>query len=71
VVRLGELNSRAIAIRRKLNPDFILATPDNPARVSWVPVTRQPKTEYVGYVVRVFELHFRAAVGYVDQCAVS
>ena len=72
MVCFGELCACAIAVRRKLNSNFILATPDNPARVTWVSVTRQPKTEYVRYVVAFFfKRQFRAAVGYVYQCAVS
>jgi hypothetical protein len=50
-----------------LNPDIVLVAPDDPARVVWMPVTRQPKAEFVRYFVDFFfERQFRAAVGYVD-----
>ena len=54
-------------VSAKLNPDFIVVAPDNLARVARVPVARQPKAEYVGYVVNLFfERQFRATVGHVD-----
>jgi hypothetical protein len=64
--------TRALAsAERKLNSDLILVAPDDPARVAWMPMTRQPKAEYGRYVIGLIERQFRAAVGYIDQCAVS
>jgi hypothetical protein len=71
VVRLGNLYSRARVRRQELNSDLILPAPDNLARVAWMPVTRQPKAEYVRYVISFFKRQFCTAVGNVDQCAVA
>ena len=57
--------------RQKLNADTILPAPNNPARVAWMPVARQPKAEYVRYVFNFFKRQFCTAFGYVDQGTVS
>jgi hypothetical protein len=57
--------------RSKFHANDAQSVPNNPARVTRLSMTRQPKVEIVGQLIVVVDRQLRSAVGYVDQSAIS